>query len=189
MPSLLIDAPVLDIAKLAKLSAAGQEICAGESQVDAALKRLEAAGLIADAVAFLAHALPKREVVWWGLLCLWDVRRPKVAAFEETIYRALVRWLRQPTEEHRRQVSAAGKAAGMTSLAGHLARAAFVSGGSMTRADLPKVLPPPHSTALIVRKILKAAAAKANPRNPEERLTTFLRVGLEIADEKNRWTP
>lgn len=189
MPSLLVEAPVKEIVAQAELSAAGQEACAAETKADSALARLEERECIGDAVAFLAHALPKREAVWWALLCLWDVQRPEASARDEAVYRALVRWLRQPSEESRRQVETAGKAAGVKSLAGNLARAAFLSGGSMSRAGLPKVMPAPHQTAVIVRKILRAASTRANPLKSNARLKMFLCIGRQVAEEKNRWTP
>lgn len=185
----LSDAPIDETARQAELSPEGESACAAGGSAAIVLARLQEQGLVADAVAFLAHALPKREAVWWGLLCIWDVRRPAASASEERAYRALVRWLQEPSEEHRRDVEAAGKALHRSNLAAHLARAAFVSGGSVLAPGAGSAPPKPHLTALLVRKILNVAATLAAPLDPELRLTSFLRVGLEIAEQKNRWTP
>src|SRR5690348_5614238 len=58
--------------------------------------------LYPDAVRFIAHALPKREAVWWGWM---SARRsagenppPKIKA----ALTATEKWISQPSEENRR---------------------------------------------------------------------------------------
>ena len=43
------------------------------------VKGLLAKDLPADAVVFLAYALPRREAVWWGLRCLRSIAPPEPA--------------------------------------------------------------------------------------------------------------
>src|ERR1035437_1844565 len=91
--------------------------------------------LFADAVRFLAHALPKREAVWWGWFC---ARRaagqnplPKIKAALD----AAEKWIAQPNEEKRRDAMAAAQVAGFGTAAGCAALAAFLSGGSLAPPD------------------------------------------------------
>ena len=58
-----------------------------------------------DAIRFLAHALPKRQAVWWGSLCLWHVYRPAPPAAVADILQAAVRWVQEPMEERRRMMN------------------------------------------------------------------------------------
>src|SRR5262249_59914719 len=41
----------------------------GCRQVAEALDHLEAAGFLTEATRLIAHALPKREAVWWACMC------------------------------------------------------------------------------------------------------------------------
>ena len=69
--------------------------------------------LYPDAVRFVAHALPKREAVWWGWVC---ARRsagenppPKIKAALD----ATEKWIAQPNEDNRR-AGDGGRAEGRT---------------------------------------------------------------------------
>src|ERR1035441_8493863 len=59
-------------------------------------------GLFPDAVRFVAHALPKREAVWWAWVCArrsaGDTPPPAIKAALD----ATEKWIAQPTEEFRR---------------------------------------------------------------------------------------
>src|SRR4051812_35401730 len=59
--------------------------------------------LFADAVAFLAHALPRREAVWWAWVCARKASGPKPTPQVQGALDATERWIVQPTEDHRRQ--------------------------------------------------------------------------------------
>src|SRR5277367_4061671 len=100
--------------------------------------------LFPDAVRFLAHALPKREAVWWGWV---SARRSSGASPPPLIKAALAAtetWIAQPTEENRRAAHEAGKAADFGTPAGCAALAAFFSGGSLAPAHAPAVPPGEH---------------------------------------------
>ena len=53
----------------ATLSAEALASLQGCTDVAEAVLRLEAAGFAPEAVRVLAHALPKREGVWWACMC------------------------------------------------------------------------------------------------------------------------
>ena len=87
--------------------------------------------LYPDAVRFIAHALPKREAVWWGWVC---ARRsagenppPKIKAALD----ATERWIAQPNDDNRRLAMAAAEKAELGTAAGCAGLAAFFSGGSL----------------------------------------------------------
>src|SRR3984893_7309151 len=71
-----------------------------------------------DAVRFLAHALPKREDVWWACLCSRAVvgsnPPPKFAA----ALQAAEKWVGDPSEETRRAAMPAAEAAEFKTPAG-----------------------------------------------------------------------
>jgi hypothetical protein len=95
-----------DIAKPLNLSDAGRAVLAPAHTARQYLDALVAANHHEDALRFLAAALPKRESVWWGVLCVKDVMK----AMPEPQAKALAaaeRWVKDPSEGNRRAAAAA----------------------------------------------------------------------------------
>src|SRR4051812_37009985 len=82
-----------------------------------------------DAVRLLAHALPKRESVWWAWV---SARRAAAepAVPIQTSLAATEKWIAQPTEENRRAAMQAAEVAGLQTAAGGAGLAAFFCGAS-----------------------------------------------------------
>ena len=108
------------------------------------LEALAARKQYADGIDFLAHALPAREGIWWGGLCLQHACGNGLTPPERAACTAAVRWVIQPTEENRVAAGASADAAGMGSPAGALALAA---GGGMA--------PGPYGAAKTVAMAVK----------------------------------
>src|SRR5260221_9912957 len=81
-----------------------------------------------DAVRFLAHALPKREAVWWACLCARQAHGPNPPAPLGPALQAAEKWTSDPSEDNRRAAHTAAEAGAMGSPAGFAPRAAFFSG-------------------------------------------------------------
>src|SRR5687768_947309 len=64
-----------------------------------------------DAVRFLAHALPKREAVWWACLCARQVCGAEAPAPMTAALGAAEKWVAEPSEDHRRAALPAAEAA------------------------------------------------------------------------------
>jgi hypothetical protein len=139
----------------------------------------------ADAVRFLAHALPKRLAVWWGCLCVWHVYRLEPPESVAAALDAALAWVLDPSEEHRRAAEAPAMVAELKSPAGCLAMAACWSGGSMAPPDLPVVPTPPDLTARLVGGAVLLAAAQRAPRL-DAFYQQFLALGRDVARGKNR---
>jgi hypothetical protein len=143
--------------------------------------------LAVDAVRFLAHALPKREAVWWACLCtraaLGTAAEPAMAAAVQ----AAEKWVGDPSEDNRRAAGAAAEAAGMSNPAGCAAMAAFWSGGSLAPPKLPVVPPGEHLTGHGVAGAVLLAAVLTEPQKAAEKHRRFLALGAEVADGANRW--
>ena len=106
--------------------------------------------LHADAVQFLAHALPKREAVWWACLCARPVLGPEPPPAAAAALEAARAWVIDPRDEKRRATFPAAEAAEIGTPAGCAAAAAYFSGGSLAPANLPAVAPAEHLTAHLV---------------------------------------
>jgi hypothetical protein len=145
----------------------------------------------ASAVAFLAHALPRREAVWWACLCVQvgPADGKILARQEQDALDAAVRWVLDPIEPHRRAAERPGRALGPRSLCGYIALAAFYSGGSVNPPGQPIRAPASVKTAQCITHAMLRIANKFYPRLRDEALDQFLAIGSEIADNRHRWVP
>jgi hypothetical protein len=142
----------------------------------------------ADAINFMAHALPKRAAVWWGCLCLWlTLRSDNPADVVKAALSSAVRWVQDPSEENRRAAGSAGQEAKLHTPAGCLAMSAFFSDGSMNPPDQPKSAPPPELTAQTVANAVMMAAFQGDPAQLQRRQRRFLSLALDVAQGNNRW--
>ena len=126
--------------------------------------------LFRDAFLFVAGWLPLKEAVWWGCVCAWHVERPAPSPAVAATYQAVIRWLNEPTEERRREVEAAMKAAPPRALGTTVAQAVFYSGGSISQPDLPEVLPPPALSRQLLADTVFLAVRLTEPAKMRERL-------------------
>ncbi len=171
-------------------SEAVRDLLDDDAPPDAFLERLIQQGRYADAVAFLARWLPTAEAVWWGCLCAWEACRPDPSPEEDAALSVVVDWLGEPSEANRRRAEAIArpaKPAKPPSPAQALAMAVFLSGGSISLADLPHVDPPPDGAAASVAGAVERAALRAPVDSADERRRQFLLIGMQIAQGENHW--
>jgi hypothetical protein len=146
------------------------------------LALLEGGGHYPDGVRFLASALPKREALWWMCQCLrQEADNPR------EVLDAVERYVRQPTDTHRRAAMAAGEAAGLDTPAGCAALAAFTSAGSLGPAGGPPVPPAAHLTAVSVANAVILAAVAPSPQEAPQKFARFLALGRALAEGNGRW--
>jgi hypothetical protein len=140
-----------------------------------------------DAVRFIAHALPRREAVWWSWVCArksaGETPKPQIKAALD----ATERWVVQPTEEHRRQALQFGEAADFGTAAGCAALGAFMSGGSLGPPDAPVIPPGEFMTAKAVSGSVILAAVTPDPAKAAEKFQEYVKLGLEVADRTKLW--
>lgn len=141
----------------------------------------------ADAVRFLAYALPKREAVWWACLCLGEIAGPQPPDRTPATLQAAVRWVLSPTEDHRREAMAPANADDFATPAGFVAQAVFWSGGSMNPPDLPEIPPGEHLTARTIGGGLLLAACQGDPARIPVNYQRFLALGIGVANGQYSW--
>jgi hypothetical protein len=145
--------------------------------------------LFPDAVRFIAHALPKREAVWWGWVC---ARRaagenppPKIKAALD----ATERWIAQPNEDNRRLAMATAEKAELGTAAGCAGLAAFFSGGSLAPPNAPAVPPGEFLAAKAVSGAVIFAAVAKEPEKAPEKFRSFVAQGVEVTNRVKLWEP
>jgi hypothetical protein len=136
------------------------------------------------AIQFLAHALPKREAVWWACVC---ARAAAGVAPASGALQAAEKWVVDRSEENRRAALPAALADGAATAAGCAALAAFVSGGSIAPPEAPPVPPAENLTSQTVAGAVLFAASDRETEKAVERLRFFIDSGLEVARGIHLW--
>jgi hypothetical protein len=94
-----------------------------------------------DAIAFLAHLLPRREAVWWARQCVGAILGARA---EDEALRAADAWVRAPEEERRRAALDIGAAGDQERATTWLALAVGRSGGSVSAPDQKPIAAAPR---------------------------------------------
>jgi len=144
-------------------------------------------GLFPDAVRFLAHALPKREAVWWGWVCAKRASGENPPPPVKTALQATEKWIAQPNDENGRIAYTAAEAAQFSTPAGCAGLAAFFSGGSLAPPDLPPVPPGEFLFAKPVSGAVIFAAVSAEPAKAPEKFRQFIAQGVDVTIRLKLW--
>ncbi|WP_281648388.1 hypothetical protein [Parendozoicomonas sp. Alg238-R29] len=134
-----------------------------------------------ECVRFLAHALPKREGIWWACLATRSTHTPETEQLRLQTLKVTESWVRNPTEELRKQaekLAALGKHKTPDSWA---ATAAFWSVGSIADEDAPPMPAPPYLYAHAVSGAIGLAAVAESEEEINKRYQRFLSQGLDLA--------
>jgi hypothetical protein len=179
--SSLMTKPTGEICRLFALSAEAKQLLPEQNQLLPYLDLLMGKSLFEDGIRLLAHTLPKRAAVGWACQCVRstagaDPESPAVAAL-----RSAEQWVTDPCEKNRRAAYAAGEKANLGTVAGCVALAAFMSGGSLGPADLPCIAPDPLLTAQMVVNAVLLAGVLSEPARAPERYHQFLTQGIRLA--------
>lgn len=142
-----------------------------------------------DAVRFLAHALPKREGIWWAWVCARRAAGDAPSASAQAALDATERWITQPSDENRRATITAAEGAGLGTPAGCTALAAFLSGGSLGPTNAPPVPPGEFLTAQAITGAVVSAAVIREPERAPERFQAFIAQGLDVVNRLGLWGP
>ena len=164
-----------------ELDGAGTALLAGKADAAAALEALVAAERLPDAMRLIAHALPKREVVWWACMCARAVPDPALLPTDAEALTAAETWVRKPDEASRRAAMVAAQASGFRSPEAWAAVGAFWSGGSMAPEGQPVVPPADHLTGVAVAGGIIMAALRHKPELAPARFGRFLESARDIA--------
>jgi hypothetical protein len=154
---------------------------AGAARVPEAVEKLVAAGFVLEAAKLTAHALPKREAVWWACMCARHTA-PADAEKLVALCAAAETWVRKQSDETRRAAFDLAQAQGLDSPEAWAAVAAFWSGDSMAPPDVPKIPPAPHLTGTAVAGSVNLAAVRGDPLKRDARLARFLESARDIAN-------
>ena len=135
-----------------------------------------------EGIDFMAHALPVRESIWWGCLCMQHALGDNLAPPDRAAATAAVQWLMEPTEENRAAAKAPASTADPLSPAGALAMAASLTGGSIYPPELPFKPPPPFAPQGAVARAVKIASIKGDPGAIEKMQRSYVELAIQVAE-------
>ncbi len=141
----------------------------------------------ADAVRLLAHALPKREAVFWAWISARKVHDGDPPPNIRTAVEATEQWIRQPSEETRRPMLRIAEEADLGTPAGCAALAAFLSGGSIAPPGAPPVEPGEFAAAKAITGSVILAAVSTEPEKAPEKFRGFIEQAVAIANRIHLW--
>jgi Family of unknown function (DUF6931) len=133
-------------------------------------------------IDFLAHALPPREGIWWGCLCLQHACGDDLPPADRGAAIAAVLWVWRPGEDTRTAAGPAAQGAGPASVAGALASAAFLTGGNVAPPKAPPSPPAPFAAAKAVAQAVKIASIKVPPAKITDTQRALVELGIGIAE-------
>jgi hypothetical protein len=146
-----------------------------------ALDKLEAAGFLTEAARLVAHALPRREAVWWACMCAAHTAPPDLPEPDRQARENAENWVRQQTDALRRAAMRGAEAGGFGTPEAWAGVAAFWSGDSMSPEGQPAVPPAPHLAGAAVAGSIVLASVRGDPAKQQARLKRFLESGRNIA--------
>jgi hypothetical protein len=174
-------AQLSDVLQRCDVPPEAQEAIAGMQDIAVIIQALAHAGFAIEATRVFAHALPKREAVWWACMCATHTSPADIAERDRKARELSEAWVRQQSDEIRRAAMEEAKRAGFQSPEAWAAVAAFWSGDSLTPLSTPPVAPPAHLTGVAVAGAVALASVRGAPNRQKQRLALFLQSAHDIA--------
>jgi len=173
--------PLAPLLPRLELDEAGLATVAAMPSASAALEVLVAADRMPDAMRLIAHALPRREAVWWACMCARGVPALEPKPLDIEALTAAELWVRRPDEATRRAAMEIAEKGGFRSPEGWAAVGAFWSGGSIMPEGQAEVVAPDHLTGVAVASAIIMSALRHTPVRAGSRFTRFVTSARDIA--------
>ena len=177
----ILDTDLTALRPRVALSTDASMVLTDVTKVPDALQRLEAGGFLVEAARMVAHALPKREAVWWACMCATHTAPADLGENDRLARELAENWVRQQNDKLRREAMAKAEAADFGTPEAWAAVAAFWSGDSMAPEGQAAVPPPGHLCGTAVAGSIVLAAVRGDPLRQPARLKRFLESGRNIA--------
>ena len=168
-----------DLAGLIQWSPAGKKIIAGMPPMEGPVfvQTLLDQKLYRDGNRAIPFLLSNRSACWWASLCIWHSLEKKLAPAEQRTLDGCLRWILDPTLEHRRSASDLADSTASTAAVSCLGAAISVAVGG-----------PSAKPRLAARLCTMAAVASyfATGRQRQHR-EAYAIIGAEILHGRGHW--
>ena len=169
-----------EIVDISGVSGAAHALLEDTSTPSSYLDSLEKRELYQDAVRFLAHKLPPDAGVKWGIGCLRELQAPDRKDQKDPPLEASEAWIKAQNDTTRFAAKEAADNATNTGASSLVAMAVYMSGGSLTPAGAPEVLPPPYSAQRMVAGSVIVTVVSHEPQHANDRYKRALAMGKEL---------
>jgi hypothetical protein len=180
---------LLEVVEASELSEEARALFTGDQEPKAFVESLLEHDHYPDAVRLLAHALPKREAVWWAWVTARRTAGDGPPEEIQAVLDATEVWIKEPTDQNRRVVMEKAEIAEFSTAAGCAGLAAFLSGDSLAPPDVEPVAPGEYMAANAISGSIVLAAVSNEPEKANEKLQEFAEQGMVVADKIQLWTP
>ena len=143
------------------------------------LKRL--AELDTDSIQFIAHALPKRQAVWWACQCARKAYGEKPPEKAVSCLQVTERWIAEPTEPNRQAAKIAADAAELNTPAGSAGLGAFFSDGLGSDPKAQSM-----TAKAVAASVLLSSTLEQDKDRILNRFRQFVALGVEVVRKTNR---
>jgi len=176
-----------ELAAVAKLGEEAMALLTPELSHRAFVQKLVEEEQHPDAVRYLAHALPKREGVWWAWVTAKRAAGAEPPPKIKDALDATEKWIAQPTDPNRRVAFEKAEAADLGTPAGCTGAAAFFAGESMAPPNLQAVPPGEWDTAKAITGAVMMAVVEKEPEKAKEKYQAAIQQGLEVVNKIKLW--
>lgn len=176
----LRDADAREVLSRAALSPEARAALGDALEMPAIAERLASAGFLIEAARCYAHALPRREAVWWACMCALHTAPDDLPEPDRAAREAAESWVRSQSEESRRTAMELAGKVGFQSPEAWAAVGAFWSGPTIGPASAPLNPPAPHLAGVAVAGAVALAAVRGEAAKRPARLGRFLASARDI---------
>jgi hypothetical protein len=133
------------------------------------------------AINFIAMGLPKRQAAWWGLLAAKKIDAEKADVNTQNALKISEQWIRNPSEELRRQAKDLADVLDLYSPAAWLAISIFWSGDNIAPLGKTSVSPGEHMSAMGITACINSALETSSIDQRIALHKYFIKQGMHIA--------
>lgn len=145
------------------------------------LSLLAANALFADAIRFMAFALPLREGIWWAAMTGHAIEGAQSGA-PDPCYSAAETWVYEPSDPNRFACLAAAESVASSTPGAYAALGAFWSGGSIVPSSMPPVEPDPSLAPIGIAASVLLAVAAGDPMRSQVHFRDAIQRAVEIGN-------
>jgi hypothetical protein len=177
----LLGSRLTDLVPLLFLTEPAASLVAQCADNVAALEALEAANLLTEATRLTAHALPRREAVWWACMCARHTSPNPMPPADQRALEDAESWVFKGEDALRRRAFEHAQESNFATPEAWAGVAAFWSGDSMAPLGQAPVPPAAHLAGTAVAGSVLLAAVRDPPDRRTARLGRFLASARDIA--------
>lgn len=178
-----------DLAESADLESPATDLLEEGMRPEAFVERLREQELWTEAIAVMARALPVREAIGWACLCDRSTPPEEDDPRHEALLTAVERWIREPTDEHRRQALDLAQDEPDQSSGQMLGMATGYSAGEVQVGNNPPVEVPTDTIPPMIAGAVMIAASRVEPEEAEETRRRFVQRAVEVAAGRSGRVP